>query len=249
MIAPLMTKQSFYIFLFLFLCLPLVIVANTRDSAKVEIWDSASVDYRPVSKEKMETYKQMKVYNYERFEKPETLWDNFLRWISAKLGKNGLNQNLVLYGLLSFAVLVFLFLILKLMGVEITGLFVLGHKNKTAQIMFKQKHVDIYSDNMEQMLTRAIKNKDYREAVRLLYLLSLRHLDALELIHWRPWKTNRDYYYELVTTEHKHLFSALQLSYEYIWYGQFKVEEEKFYEVQAQFEQFESTINHCKTQA
>lgn len=249
MTAPLMTKQSVYILLFFFLCLPLVAVANTQNSTKVETWDSASVNYRPASKEKMEAYKQMKVYNYERFEKPETLWNKFLRWIRAKIGKSSLNQNLVLYDLVAFAVLIFLFLILKLMGVDITGLFVFGHKSKAAQIMFKQQHDDIYGDNMEQMLTQAIKNKAYREAVRLLYLLSLRQLDTLELIHWRPWKTNKDYYYELVMTEHKLLFSTLQLSYEYIWYGQFKVEEEKFYEVQAQFEKFESTINNHKTKA
>lgn len=249
MTAPLMIKQSVYILLFFFLCLPFVAVANAQDSAKVETWDSASVNYRPASKEKMETYKQMKVYNYERFEKPETMWNRFLRWIKAKIGKTSLNQNLVLYGLVTFAVLIFLFLILKLLGVDITGLFVFGHKSKAAQIMFKQQHVDIYSDNMEQLLTQAIKNKAYREAVRLLYLLSLRQLDTMELIHWRPWKTNKDYYYELVMTEHKGMFSTLQLSYEYIWYGQFKVEEEKFYEVQAQFEQFESALNNHKTKA
>ncbi len=244
--ALLMTKHSVYILFVFFLCLPLIAVANTQDSAKVETWDIASVDYRPASKEKMETYKQMKVYNYERYEKPETIWDKILRWISAKLRDTNLNQNLILYGLIGFAVLVFLFIMLKLLGVEITGLFVFGHKSKAAQILFKQKHDDIYSDNMEQMLAQAVKIKAYREAVRLLYLLSLRQLDALELIHWRPWKTNRDYYYELLVAEHKQLFSTLQLSYEYIWYGQFKVEEERFNKVQAQFKLFENAINAKK---
>lgn len=247
--TTLMTKLSVYILLVFFLCLSFAAFANTRDSAKVEAWDSASVDYRPASKEKMESYKQLKVYNYEKFEKPETLWDKILRWISAKIRNANINQNLILFGLIGFAVLIFLFIILKLLGVEISGLFVFGHKSKDTQILFNQKHDDIYNDNMEQMLTRAIQDKAYREAVRLLYLLSLRQLDALELIHWRPWKTNKDYYYELVVAEHKQLFSTLQLSYEYIWYGQFKIGDEKFIEVQAQFEQFGSAINANKTKA
>ncbi len=241
-----MIKQLVYILLVFFFCLPIGTVASTLDSTKVEAWDSASVDYRPASKEKMETYKQMKDYNYERFEKPESLWDKFMRWLSGKIGNSTLNQNLILYGLIGFSVLVFLFVILKLLGVEITGLFVYGHKNKAAQLLFKQQHDDIYSNNMEQMLHEAINGKAYREAVRLLYLLSLRQLDALELIRWQPWKTNKDYYYELVVAEHKHQFSALQLSYEYIWYGQFKVEEEKFNEVQAQFKLFENALSSNK---
>ncbi|MGQ1785959.1 MULTISPECIES: DUF4129 domain-containing protein [unclassified Saccharicrinis] len=244
-----MNSKSRYTILFLILLTLIGKDANAQDSAKVEAWDRSHVDYRPASIDKMEAYKRMPQYVYDRYEKPETWWEKFKRWFWSKILRSGLNGKAFLYVLMGMAVLILLFVILKLLGIKISSLFIFTGDSKVQNLSFKQGDDDIYNENLEKVLDVAIKNKAYREAVRVMYLLSLRHLDSSDLIEWKPWKTNKEYYYELKSGEHKKLFKRLVISYEYIWYGQFSVEAEKFGFVRSEFDAFERLIQKGKISA
>ncbi|SMO85980.1 protein of unknown function [Saccharicrinis carchari] len=222
--------------------------ANALDSIKTVVQDNSAVHYRPVSADKMESYKQMKAYNYERFQKPESQWAKFKRWLWSKLSYGGVSHKIIVYLIIGLAVIILLFVILKLLDVELTGLFILANKHHISKSFYSQKHPDIYSRNIDDRLAMAIKNKDFRQAVRFMYLLSLRQLDTLGLIQWQPWKTNKEYCHELTSPGHKQSFTYLQLSYEYIWYGQFTVEEEQFNKVRTQFKDFNRAIGNKQIQ-
>ncbi len=244
-----MNNNSVYSILLFLLLSMLGLDLNAQDSLKAEAWDRSYVDYRPASAENIGAYKQMSEYSYDRYKEPKSWWELFKQWLWSKIVQIGLRNNGVVYFLIGLAVLILLFVILKLLGVKISGLFIFTQNNKITNLNFKQGEEDIYDENLDKLLVVAIKNKAYREAVRIRYLLSLRHLDSADLIDWRPWKTNKEYYYELSLSEQKELFKSLVISYEYIWYGLFDVEEERFIEVETAFNQFEKLIGTKKISA
>ncbi|GAF01738.1 hypothetical protein JCM21142_353 [Saccharicrinis fermentans DSM 9555 = JCM 21142] len=217
-----------------------------QDSTVVEPWDRSKVDYRPASVEAMEAYKLMPKYVYDRYVEPESIWDKIKDWLWTHILRSRINGKVVMYVFIGIAALILLFIILKLLGIKPSGLFIFAGNTKVTNLRFQQVDDDIYNENLEDILQVAIKNKAYREAVRVMYLLSLRHLDSAGVIQWEPWKTNRDYYYELKSDSSKVMFKQLVRSYEYIWYGQFGIGEEKFKMVHANFDEFEQLIHQGK---
>lgn len=202
--------------------------------------DTSEIIYRHPSAEKIEAYKQMSEYQYDRFEAPESLWDKVLKWFFNLFKDIGIEPNVVKYTLIGIGVLILVFIVLKLLGIKPTGLFIFKHDTKVTQLNFKQSDEDIYNQDLDKLLQLSIRNKAYREAVRLQYLICLRHLDQSKKIDWKPWKTNHDYYYEITDKKHNEGFKQLVTNYEYVWYGQFPVDNSLFTEIQNQFETFMS---------
>jgi hypothetical protein len=78
---------------------------------------------------------------------------------------------------------------------------------------------DISKTDWEQLLQKAVNDKDLRLAVRYSYMWLLQMLQHKELIQYRPDKTNYDYYSELRDTKYNQAFKVLSRRYEYAWYG------------------------------
>jgi Domain of unknown function (DUF4129) len=101
---------------------------------------------------------------------------------------------------------------------------------------------DIRNVEFDDAVQKAIHEKRYRVAVRLLYLRSLRQLQDRAMINWRREKTNRDYLYELSDPQLRPLFSDLTFVFEYIWYGEFPVNATHFETAHAGFLQFDQAL-------
>ena len=95
---------------------------------------------------------------------------------------------------------------------------------------------------MELLAEKAIKAKDYRLAVRYLYLHTLELLGERQLILVAPQKTNYQYLAELRGKPFAPAFSKLTMQYEYVWYGAFSLTDEKFATVHAGFKQFKDNL-------
>ena len=101
---------------------------------------------------------------------------------------------------------------------------------------------DIRNVEFDDAVQKAIAEKRYRVAVRLLYLRSLRQLQDRSMINWRREKTNRDYLYELSDQGLRPIFSDLTFIFEYIWYGEFPVDEKHFETAHAGFREFDQVL-------
>ena len=106
---------------------------------------------------------------------------------------------------------------------DIAKLFV--RNRKRAELDYKTENEDIRKLNIDDIISEAIKNKNFKRAVRYLYLELLKELDKRELILWKINKTNRDYANELAKRNLKKEFKELSLYYEYVWYGDFEISE------------------------
>jgi hypothetical protein len=66
----------------------------------------------------------------------------------------------------------------------------------------------------------------------------LKKLTDNNLIKWQIDKTNRDYSIELSNSKYTNQFNQLSLVYEYIWYGDFKLNETIYKDTINQFNSF-----------
>ena len=87
-------------------------------------------------------------------------------------------------------------------------------------------------------LRNAIRNGNYRLAVRYLYLQSLQRLSEKKFIEINTNKTNYEYVMEVRKHKFANEFASLTLQYEYVWYGEYPVDEKLFEQIQGSFTQF-----------
>lgn len=103
-------------------------------------------------------------------------------------------------------------------------------------------HQDIFSINYEKELARSLAAKDHRQAIRLLYLQTLKVLTEKNMIHYKVDYTNRDYLQQLGPTDYYSDFFRLTRNFDYIWYGMFDISEPAFQIVQQDFNSFKNRL-------
>ncbi len=94
------------------------------------------------------------------------------------------------------------------------------------------------TNDPEAQLRNAIKNGNYRLAIRYLYLQTLSRLSDRKLIEININKTNYEYVNEVREHKFANEFASLTLKYEYVWYGEYPVDEKLFEQIKSSFTQF-----------
>jgi len=87
---------------------------------------------------------------------------------------------------------------------------------------------DIQSVNFEELIQKAVKEGDYRLAIKYQYFYLLRKLDASGVIKYDPQKTTYDYQLDLEDTQYNSIFSKAAYYYTYIWYGEFSIDAKEY---------------------
>ena len=96
--------------------------------------------------------------------------------------------------------------------------------------------------NPDPMLRNAIKNGNYRLAIRHLYLQTLLRLSEKRFIQVNSNKTNYEYVREVRNQKFAGDFASLTLKYEYVWYGEYPVDERLFEQIHGSFTQFNKSF-------
>lgn len=107
----------------------------------------------------------------------------------------------------------------------------------------EQPTEDIFEMNFEKEIQKAVAEKNFRLAVRLLYLRTLRDLSDKNLISYTHEKTNADYLFQLAGTSYYKSFFRLTRDFEYTWYGQFELSQENFSFIQNDFSSFKQQLS------
>jgi len=128
------------------------------------------------------------------------------------------------------------FIIKFLMGKD--GNFIFGKKNKKLDINVQELHENIHEINFPESIAKFEMAGDYRSAVRYQFLFVLKKLSDKKLINWNPEKTNKDYAAELKAPHLKNDFSDLSYIFDYVWYGEFSIEEESYQKFKNQYQAF-----------
>ncbi len=196
--------------------------------------------------DKIEKYKNDKAFDYtdELQKEPETLWQRFLNWLSRvlrwffdKVGDGGAISwifYIIIFGILAFAVI-------KLLGLNYQSLFFKNKRLKNG-LDLETYDEDIHSLDLNKIIADAESNQEYRKAVRYLYLKLLKILTDREIIIWEINKTNKDYRKEMRKSKYNKDFNKLTHTYEYVWYGDFKIDQSKFSRIKPDFKNLYSDL-------
>jgi hypothetical protein len=133
------------------------------------------------------------------------------------------------------------FVIIKAIGIDTTKLF--RGKSKRLDLPYTESLEDINVIDFDGELEKALAKNNYRLAVRLLYLNSLKQLSDMQLIHWQIDKTNSAYVNELSDPSRKQAFGLITRQFEYVWYGNFNIDKTTFVSVSNLFQDFKKQLS------
>ena len=111
-------------------------------------------------------------------------------------------------------------------------------KNKKLNIPNQNLQENIHEINFPESIVNFERQQDYRSAVRYQFLLVLKKLADQKIIIWNPEKTNKDYLLELKKPQLKNNFKGLIHIFDYVWYGEFEINEEKYQQLKKKFADF-----------
>ncbi|UZO80342.1 hypothetical protein NBT05_15470 [Aquimarina sp. ERC-38] len=126
------------------------------------------------------------------------------------------------------------FIVTLLVGKEAVSFF--KKKEVSVQpLVFNEEDIDQL--DLDNLLNEALSDKNYRLAIRFLYLKTLQQLSLKNRIQFHAEKTNKDYVSEIENIQVKNIFKKISYAYEYIWYGEFEIDQNGFELAQSSFEQ------------
>lgn len=101
---------------------------------------------------------------------------------------------------------------------------------------------DIFAIQYDREIQKAVDAKNYRLAVRLWYLKTLRELSDRNIIDYQHGKTNSHYVNSLYGSRHYKDFFRLTRNFEYTWYGQFNLSAEGYEMMRTDFTNFKNNL-------
>ncbi|AZA92147.1 Uncharacterised protein [Chryseobacterium nakagawai] len=128
------------------------------------------------------------------------------------------------------------FIIKYILGKD--GSFIFGKKNKKLDLNVEELHENIHEINFPESIAKFEHAGDYRSAVRYQFLFILKKLSDKKLINWNPEKTNKDYVTELKAAHLKNEFFDLSYIFDYVWYGEFNIDEQSYQRFKNQYQAF-----------
>lgn len=134
------------------------------------------------------------------------------------------------------------FLVYTLFNEGGASLFTLN-KNKPIN-----QHQEITAENIENadihtLIKNAENDNDYRLAIRYYYLLVLKTLSLKNHIKFEDDKTNNEYLNELDNKPFSKDFAYTSYLYNYIWYGEFPLNIDKYNKAKNNFSSFLKQVN------
>lgn len=166
----------------------------------------------------------------EEEESGSSFWDGFYNFF-----RNNTVRTFTIILLIAFL----LFVIYRI--IVVNNLFVF-YRNKKIPVEEEQEEVDIRDENLDDRISKAIREKDYRSAVRFLYLKGLRLLNDKGWIRYHAQATNHEYVHQLNQNPVAGDFRFLTQVYDYVWYGEFPVNDEQFDRLQSDFKRFYQAV-------
>lgn len=132
------------------------------------------------------------------------------------------------------------FMIYKLMGNRWPWTQSAKLKDDDEQVAAEELNVD----ELQLRIKEAIEQQKYRLAIRYSYLFTLRRMDEKGWIKLDPKFTNFDYVKQMKQHDPHNTFAYLTNVYDYVWYGEFDLNEEQFNLVYKDFQKYLNTYSH-----
>ena len=235
-------KTLFYILILLF---SLQITSQESEEKKVR-FDDTFIEQKKFDTNKIEEYKQQDDFIYIVEKREPSIFEKAWNWIKrtvTRILKFFFDDITPALGFLRFVLQTLPYIIAGLVLFFIIKFFlkvnarnIIGGKNASAIVNLSEEEKLIKDKDLPKLIQTAIADENFALAVRYYYLLLLKKLSEKELISWQQEKTNEDYIKEISSNKKLHTdFEKLTYLYDYVWYGEFLIDESKFLEAENNF--------------
>lgn len=235
-------RNSFLIGL---LCVFCCITLRAQDNSATIKKDTADISPVQIDESQLEQFRNNPDFDYkEAIATAPDWWVSFKNWISTIFIKffewlfgveKAAGAFSVFLQVLPYALLVLLLFILIKFFLSVNARAVMHAKKNQAIVALSEEEHIIKNEDIQQLIEKALGQKDYRLAVRYQYLYMLQLMSEKEFIVWELQKTNDDYKLELQKQELVQPFATSTRLYNYFWYGEFPIDETKYKKAEAKF--------------
>ncbi|MCF6279297.1 MAG: DUF4129 domain-containing protein [Flavobacteriaceae bacterium] len=242
-----MKKAILYILFFLLT----ISVTAQKDSLVVQ-YDKSDVQLKKFDNEQLDDYRTDKEFDYTVYESKPTIFSRIWAWFKRVLIKMlswlfGVEEAVgilaVVLRIIPYIVLVLILGLLIKFFLKVNMNSIVTGKTEKANVLLTEDEEIISNKNIQSLIDKAISQKNYRLAVRYYYLLVLQKLQENEVIEWEPQKTNEDYIKEIKQKAIVGKFKNLTHLYDFVWYGNFEINEVEFTKVASNFNELTTSIN------
>lgn len=255
-------NRIFFILSFLFFCS----ISNAQDSLAtaeppkidtvkytekdIQI-DSSTVEVKTFSKDFKKKYTDPD-FVYEQKTPEKGLWQRFLEWLARlferwfQFDSAESSFNFVSFFVKTIAVLIIVFVIYLIVKaiIDKEGQWIFGKNANKRNLYYSDIEKNIHLLDFDKLIKESIQSGEKRVAIRYYYLWLLKVMAQNHYIEWDIEKTNSDYLYELQRPAHKEEFTYLSYLYNYIWYGEFEIDETSFSKAQNRFKNAIKTFSN-----
>lgn len=162
----------------------------------------------------------------------EMLDDTEPTWLDRLIQKKWFNRLLmvILVGLLIFAVV----------KIALSNRMMMRRGPK--QFDRQEDDAALQKEDLDKLTAQAEQQGNFRLAVRYRYMKALQQMDVRGIIQLDAKSTNWDYVNRMIRHPLKKQFLLLTRAYEYVWYGEFPVNEEQYQFLKTEFEQYNNSL-------
>lgn len=157
-------------------------------------------------------------------------WDHFYDFFS------GSGVRTVMYIILG---VIFVLIVYRIIVVNNLFMTAASRRRKEGIEEFEE---EIDDNNLDAKIQAAIQERNFRAAIRFMYLKSLRSLNEKGWIRYHAQGTNYEYISQVNPYGVGNEFRFLTHVYEYVWYGEFALSEEQFNKVNQNFQHFFNAV-------
>ncbi len=212
-----------------------------QDTVTVQI-DSADIETRAFSSDLKAKYSNAD-FVYEVKTAELNFWDRFLaalaQWLRSFFDiateETSLNIAANIVRVICVVIILFVIYLIVKMILNKEGKWIFGPSGKI--IRYEDVESNIHEADFEKLIADSKRLGEKRLTIRYYYLWMLKKMSERGIIIWDAEKTNSDYLYEIKSEEQKSRFAYLSYLYDYIWYGEFPVDDVMFEKSVDAFEQ------------
>ncbi len=239
--------------IFLFLLLLVTVAVAQQDSTATVNYDSGRLTVREIQEGDLQAYRNNPDFDYETVKRDRTWWDDFKTWLYNLISRffewlfgveKAVGVLQVFFRILPYVLLALLLFILIKFFLNVNASALKQAKKNEALVALSEEEHIIKNEDIQQLIQKALQDKDYRLAIRYYYLYILQLMTDKEVISWELQKTNFDYLNEIDEQTLKRPFGAITRWYDYIWYGNFNIDEAKYRIAEKDFESLQKTLKN-----
>ncbi|HZL12249.1 MAG TPA: hypothetical protein VFC65_19865 [Prolixibacteraceae bacterium] len=237
-----MSKRFIQYFILLILIVIPVLTGITSFVSDSSVIDSTKLQVRLPDSKFADFYRSQKEFNYTLPPFKSNLFQQLIQYLKNKFGSWKRFSEIIplIFKLLMWSSVIF-FLFIVITKTKIYKLFYTDKEFETPEFEFSTDNESFI--DFDEAIRSQVELKQYRLAVRLLYLKLINILRSKEYIHYSKEKTNIDYWHDLSNDDLKSQFYVITSIYNHVWYGDLEIAEDQFLRFKSSFQSIYTAID------